>query len=304
MPRQRMKLNKRGKIALTFLLTMVFLLILGLFTNYDKNTAKNRESNVVEAVEKISFTTEPVTPIVESVLGQSIILAENEKRENERVKAFEQQNKIDRKENVVYLTFDDGPTNVTGKLLDILNQYEMTATFFMVGPKIKEHPKIVKRMHKEGFGLALHGMTHDIHQVYRHPFAPSEEMAQAQEILEDITGVRSEVVRMPYGSIPYLTEEMRYVLQTNDFKIWDWNVDSLDWEFSNKQYVYHTIKEIEKVTQLGEAPVVLLHDREETVKHLPKLLTYLEKQGFQTKILTNDMAPYTFVCEGRCYAIN
>ena len=112
----------------------------------------------------------------------------------------------------------------------------------MLGPKIKEHPEVVKRTHKEGFGLALHGITHDVGKIYSSPSAPSEEMIENQEILENITGISTDISRVPYGSIPYLTEEMRYLLDQNDFKVWDWNVDSRDWELKNERYVQHTIR--------------------------------------------------------------
>src|SRR5699024_7273423 len=94
----------------------------------------------------------------------------------------------------------------------ILNDYNMEATFFMLGPNMEEHPEVVKRMADEGFGLALHGITHEVEEVYSDPSAPVEEMSDAQEILESITDVSSNIVRLPYGSVPYLTEEMRFLL--------------------------------------------------------------------------------------------
>jgi peptidoglycan-N-acetylglucosamine deacetylase len=237
---------------------------------------------------------------VDSTLSYSIIEMENEAREVARIKAVAEQNRIDNKENVIYLTFDDGPTSYTDELLDILGKYQIKATFFMIGPRINEHPEAVKRMHQEGHGLALHGMTHDVQKIYNNHFSPSEEMKENQEILESITGVSSKLIRPPYGSIPYLTESMRYVLDQNGFKIWDWNVDSLDWDFNNIKYVQHTINEIKRLKKLGITPVVLLHDKKETVKHLPKLLSFIKKQGYQTKIISSDQPALTFSCDGRC----
>ena len=54
-------------------------------------------------------------------------------------------------------------------------------------------------------------------------------MLENQEIMKSITGISTDISRVPYGSIPYLTEEMRYLLDQNDFQVWDWNVDSRDW---------------------------------------------------------------------------
>lgn len=265
---------------------------------------KGNATNIENTIEMISFSTEPVAAFSDSTLSQSIVEKEAEKREEARKKETAKQNKLDQQNHAIYLTFDDGPTNVSDELLDILNDYQMKATFFMIGPKIQEYPEVVKRMEKEGSALGLHGMTHDVKKIYNSHSAPSEEMIETQEILEDITGVRSELVRLPYGSFPYLTEGMRYVLDQNDFKVWDWNVDSFDWKFSDSQYVQHTIQGIQKIEESGITPVVLLHDTKETVKHLPKLLSYIKEQGYETKILTDDMPPLTFSCDGQCRSVN
>ena len=302
--RRRRSLNIRGKIAVSVLLTIMIVLLSGLVGSDEMKTAKENDSNIENTVEMISFSTEPLAAFADSTLSQSIIKRENEKREVAREKEVAKQNKIDQQENAIYLTFDDGPTNVSDELMDILDDYQMKATFFMIGPKVKEYPEVVKRMHQEGFGLGLHGITHDVEKIYSSQSAPSEEMIENQEILEEVTGVSFELIRLPYGSIPYLTEDMRYVLDQNDFKVWDWNVDSLDWELNNERYVQHTIREIQKMEQTGLTPVVLLHDTQETIKHLPKLLSYIKEQSYQTKILTNDMPPLTFSCEGRCRPVN
>lgn len=298
--RSRKRLNRRGKIAVSVLFIVLIVLISGLFGDNQKKLAKEKDNQAENTMAVIPFSVEPLVAFTDSTLSRSIIESTNEKSEVTRKKEYAKQNKIDQKENAIYLTFDDGPTNVTDELLDILSDYHMNATFFMVGPNIKQYPEVVKRMHEEGFGLALHGMTHDVYKIYRNETAPLEEMLENQEILSEVTGMSTEVIRLPYGSIPYLTEGMRYMLAQYNFKIRDWNVDSLDWKLNNKSYVQHTIQEIEEMKQKGLTPVILLHDRQETVKHLPKLLSYLKEQGYKTKILTNDSPPLTFPCEGRC----
>ena len=300
----RRRLNTKGKIALSILLPIMIVLLSGLVGSDEKKAVKENDSNIENSLEMLSFSTEPVVAFADSTLSQSIMERESEKREVARKKAVAKQNKIDQQENVIYLTFDDGPSNFSDQLIDILDDYQMTATFFMLGPKIKEYPEVVKRMHKEGFGLGLHSITHDVGKIYSSQSAPSEEMIENREILENITGVRSDIIRLPYGSIPYLTEGMRYVLDQNAFKVWDWNVDSRDWKLKDERYVQHTIQEIQKKKQEGETPIVLLHDKQETMKYLPELLSYIKGQGYKTKVLTSDMPPLTFPCEGRCRPIS
>ena len=295
------RLNTKGKVALSVFLTITIVLSFGLISNGEK---QNDVSDFKKSLQMLTFSSEPVVAFADSRLSQSIILKESEEKEAVRKKELAKQNLIDQQENAIYLTFDDGPSYFSNELLDILNQYEMNATFFMLGPNMKEHPEVVKRTHMEGFGLALHGITHDVAKLYSSPSAPSEEMIENQEIMESITGISTDISRVPYGSVPYLTEEMRYLLDQNDFQVWDWNVDSRDWELKNERYVQHTIREIEKVKQAGETPIVLLHDKQQTVKHLPKLLTYIKSQGYKTKVLTNEMTALTFPCEGRCRTIS
>lgn len=293
--RRHRRLNKRGKIAVSILLGVGVFLLLGLSNNKSKGVELSNSS----LPETLTVSLEPMVSFADSNLNNSI--AERERQENEktRQKAFDKQNKEDKQENAIYLTFDDGPSEFADELLDILNNYDMHATFFMLGPNMEEHPEVVKRMKNEGFGLALHGITHEVEEVYADASAPVKEMTDDQEKLEDITGFTSKMARLPYGSIPYLTEEMRFLLDEDDFNIWDWNVDSNDWK-SDGSYVQNTIEEIERIKATDEAPVVLLHDRKETIKHLPALLAYIQKQGYKTKVLDNDMVPVTFPCEGRC----
>lgn len=291
----RRRLNKKGKIAVSILLSIGVFLLLGLSGNKG-NEVKFKKTVLTE---KLSVSLEPMVAFADSNLNDSIVEKEKQEKEEDRQKTFDKQNKADQQENAIYLTFDDGPSEYADELLDILNDYDMNATFFMLGPNMEEHPEVVKRMKDEEFGLALHGITHEVEEVYADASAPVEEMMDDQEILEDITGFSSNMVRLPYGSVPYLTEEMRFLLDEDDFHIWDWNVDSNDWK-SGESYVQNTIKEIERIKETDEAPVVLLHDKEETIKHLPELLSYIQKQGYKTKVLDNDMVPITFPCEGHC----
>ncbi|MCP3741594.1 polysaccharide deacetylase family protein [Rossellomorea sp. BNER] len=306
--RRRRRLNIRGKIAVTILLTIT-VIMLSVLVGGGKDEAKEKDSTIhatshAPSLEMLSVSFEPMVAFADSTLNQPFFAKKSQKKENARLKAVAKQKKVDQLENAIYLTFDDGPSNVSDQLLDILDDYQMKATFFMLGPNMQDHPEVVKRMQNDGFGLALHGITHKAGEIYSSPYAPVEEMTEGQEILENLTGVHSNLIRLPYGSVPYLTENMRYLLDQNDFNIWDWNIDSRDWELKDERYVQHTIQKIQQMEQAGETPVILLHDKPEIIKYLPELLYYIKKQGYKTKVLTNDMAPVTFPCEGRCHPIN
>ncbi|MBJ6360103.1 polysaccharide deacetylase family protein [Paenibacillus sp. GCM10012307] len=112
----------------------------------------------------------------------------------------------------IYLTFDDGPSSVSDKILDILDQYKVKATFFMLEPHMRTYPEILKRMVKEGHGVGIHGVTHDKHKFYHSEQTAFDEMIKGQATLESITGIKTELIRSPYGSIPYLLDSYRQVL--------------------------------------------------------------------------------------------
>ncbi|TPE67156.1 polysaccharide deacetylase family protein [Halalkalibacterium halodurans] len=205
--------------------------------------------------------------------------------------AGEQDGTNDKK--IVYLTFDDGPTPATKKLLTLLNEYEMKATFFTLSPKVKQYPDIANQIVADGHAIALHGVTHQRERFYASAQSPLNEMVENQQTVESVTGVKTNLIRTPYGSYPHLTTEQRNILKEHGFKLWDWNVDSYDWKLRNERFVETTIEQLEN--QAHEAShVILFHDTETTIRHIDKLLDYLVEQGYETRLLTEDMEPIHF----------
>ncbi|WP_263707830.1 polysaccharide deacetylase family protein [Shouchella tritolerans] len=211
--------------------------------------------------------------------------------------------KTEKNEKVVYLTFDDGPNSATSEILDILDQFNAKATFFMLEPEMKKSPDLVKRMISDGHSAGLHGVTHDKDQFYQSEQAALQEMVKAQETLYTIAGIESDLIRTPYGSIPYLTDSFREVFDQNGFKLWDWNVDSEDWNLSSGSFLDSVIAQIEKVENNGQSPIIVLHDRTETAKQLPPLLNYLLENGYKPEKIDNEVEPYSFNCNDRCYSL-
>ncbi|WP_099159550.1 polysaccharide deacetylase family protein [Virgibacillus ndiopensis] len=302
--KKRRQLNRQGKFLVFVLMTLSLFFIVGLMDSHSEKEAHKKEKAVPSnAAEPLIPTFESKEMFSKSKLNQSIQAKKLKEKEESVAQNREEQRKKDQKDKAIYLTFDDGPTTHTTELLQVLDHYDAKATFFMIGPNIKQHSEVVKRIANQGLGLGLHGISHSVHDIYADKTAPTKEMTEAQQILQEITGIRSKLVRLPYGSVPYLTDDMRYLLYQNGFKIWDWNVDSKDWELGDKRYVKQTIQEIEKLEQADQTPVVLMHDRKKTIRYLPQLLGYLKKNGYQTKKITNEVPALTFTCNGRCYAI-
>ena len=134
----------------------------------------------------------------------------------------------------IYLTFDDGPSAHTGRLLDVLKKYNVKATFFVVNRP--SYYSLVKRAHQEGHTVAIHAKSHTYKKIYASPQAYYTDLYAMQEIIKNLTGETTTMFRFPGGSsnrvskkyckgiMTFLTQE----LVNKGFQFFDWNVDSND----------------------------------------------------------------------------
>ncbi|MEK3890139.1 polysaccharide deacetylase family protein [Bacillus sp. FSL K6-3431] len=194
---------------------------------------------------------------------------------------------------VVYLTFDDGPHPDSMEILQLLKKYNAKATFFMLEPNMRNYPDAVKQMVQDDHTIAVHGVTHDASKIYKTPASFAGEMETAIQYLEELTNVKTRLIRAPYGSKPYITPPYKAASDAKGFIMWDWNIDSIDWKLMNGQYVQKVIegtKALEGIKPL----VVLLHEKSSTKDHLEKLLKYYSDNGYEMEALTETMEPIQF----------
>lgn len=196
----------------------------------------------------------------------------------------------------LYLTFDDGPTSHTMELLDVLEAHGAKATFFVLGPAVAKYPEAVERMVEEGHRVGLHGMTHDRKRFYERPQASLDEMNEANERLKKAANVTSSLIRVPYGSKPYFTKDYRDATAAAGYRLWDWNLDTVDWKYKgDTDGLLKKIKEdVRELKRQGTAPVVLLHDRKTTISALPRILEALEAEGYAFLRIEDSMEPLNF----------
>ncbi|OWZ84895.1 polysaccharide deacetylase family protein [Natranaerobius trueperi] len=190
-------------------------------------------------------------------------------------------------DQIVYLTFDDGPSNLTPQVLDLLDQYDAEATFFVIGRAAKNNPHILQRIHNEGHRIGNHSYTHDYDKVYDSPESFEEELIKTEEIIKDIIGKETTIFRPPGGSYPHLTDEMREVLNEHGYKVYNWSVSSGDTAIPTPkpQTIKHNVLEGVNTRQ---DPIVLLHDSpgsHNTIKALPKVLHELSFDGYNFKAI-------------------
>lgn len=184
----------------------------------------------------------------------------------------------------VYLTFDDGPNPGIKDILNILKKKQAKASFFMVEPQMRSYPNDVRRLVQEGHYPALHSVSHNRDLLYGgKPIAVANEMVKTQKTLYQLTGIHSTLIRAPYGSKPYLVKSFRDELVRHQFKMWDWDIDSLDWKYrSNPEKIYANVKASFIKERSGNKPIVILfHINSGTVAALPEIIDYIYSRGYQ-----------------------
>jgi len=194
----------------------------------------------------------------------------------------------------IYLTFDDGPAAFSGEIIALLEQYQYKATFFMIDGNIRKYPDSVKLMVQNGETVGLHSVSHNQKLFYASANSVISELTQNRNTLKEISGVDSYIMRTPYGSVPNMTAEYRQAVADNGYLMWDWNIDSKDWYYKDARYVDSVIEQLNKLADHNGPIVILLHERQETLAHLPALLDYLSKQGYDCKAIDSSMTPVQF----------
>lgn len=191
----------------------------------------------------------------------------------------------------VYLTIDDGPGTVSDKILDVLDHYEVSATFFLVEPRVRYYSDAVIRMVEEGHELGVHGVTHDVRRFYASQHSAVGEFNKTRASLQTLTGKEYYLARTPYGSFPYLTQAQERAIIDGGYRIWDWNVDSRDWYYRGERYVTSTIAQLQNLEHKGIVPIILIHELETTARYLPLLIEYLLANDYELKTLSMEDRP-------------
>lgn len=210
--------------------------------------------------------------------NKRVMEQQKEKEKIEHVKKKKPDGKPEGK--VVYLTFDDGPSTLTGQFLDVLKEQKVKATFFMIGKNLQNVgvQENVKRTIKEGHYIGGHSMTHDSKRLYTDgQFV--QEMKETLSLIHSITGTNPKLVRPPYGSAPGLkNQQIRDQVVEAGIKVWDWTIDSHDWELKDNSN--QIIENVKKAT-VNDVEVVLMHEKPQTLQALPEIIKYYKDKGYE-----------------------
>lgn len=203
--------------------------------------------------------------------------------------------KADETRKIVYLTFDDGPSTVTAKVLDILQREKVKATFFVLGNGAKKHPELINAIWEQGHAIGNHTYNHDYDDLYSGFTRFWKQIKTTEEIVHGITGKRPQLVRAPGGTFGHFDDTYFYLMKQAGYSVMDWNVDSGD----SKRRGVPAVEIIkDSVPNTTDSRVVLLmHDgggHEETAKALPEIIARYKAAGYSFDVLDDKAEPVQF----------
>lgn len=224
------------------------------------------------------------------------IVYEDYYRKNDQALTVSSDNK-GRLKKTAYLTFDDGPSDRTEEVLDILKENDINATFFLIGNQInKSTKKTLKRLVKEGNQVAVHTYCHEADCIYDSADTYYNDVMKAAKRIKKYTGVDPKFYRFPWGSVNgYIKNYRKDIimrLKKEGFEYCDWNVSGEDSIRSPR--ARQIINNVKSNYRVYNEPVILLHDanaRKETVKALPVIIKMYKDAGYSFDIIENRNKP-------------
>ena len=202
---------------------------------------------------------------------ESVDVDQNKETESEIIES--EKVDIDISKPVIALTFDDGPSAHTQRLLDIFKKHGGKGTFFVIGNTLDNRQDILKRMASEGHEIGNHSWSHRqftniaISEV-------KDQIMMTRAKIYDITGVDCTIVRPPYGAC---NDEIRALGKEIGVSFVNWSVDTLDWKSKNADAVYNEI-----MKDAADGHIILCHDlHKTTVDAMEKAIPALIEKGYQ-----------------------
>lgn len=201
----------------------------------------------------------------------------------------------------VYLTFDDGPSDNTDRILDILKENDVKATFFLVAKEDEASKDRIKRMAAEGHSVGIHSFAHKYSEVYSSLDAFKTDVDKMITYVDGILGYKPKLYRFPGGSGNKVTnvdiKECIDYLDSKNLAYYDWNVsggDSSSNAYTSDELVENVMKDVLKY----KTSVVLLHDanaKGTTAEALPRLIEALQASNVSLLPITDDTPPVQHV---------
>lgn len=269
--------------------------------NYSKT--KNRMTIFLSILCVISLSLsgcsqkKPVKTQKETEKKTDSAIKKKEETQKKKTEETKKTNTTNTGEKICYITIDDGPTNVTPHILDVLDKYNVKATFFVIGATSK-YSHYIKNIKERGHAIGAHSYSHDYKYIYASKENFYKDFNKIQTLIKKYTGTDTKLFRFPGGSsnaiskkyckgiMTYLTKD----LLKKGYNYVDWNVSTGDATLKplSKAKLLRNIKTNQKNV------VLLMHDRPESsaYQNLSSIIEYYKNQGYTFKTL--DQTNYTF----------
>lgn len=171
-------------------------------------------------------------------------------------------------EGYVALTFDDGPSEYSQSIMEVLKDYEVGGTFFFAGYNAKKYPNYVQYIQANGYSIGSHSMSH-INMAALSLEEQEKELIESIDLLKEITNEEIVLFRAPYGSY---NKKLKGLLVDNQYKMVLWNNDPKDWDTRNPDKIFNNIKNTDV-----SGSIILLHESQAVIDALPSIIEYLQE---------------------------
>ncbi|WP_223845545.1 polysaccharide deacetylase family protein [Flavobacterium selenitireducens] len=181
---------------------------------------------------------------------------------------------LSEKENKIAITFDDGPSEFTPKVLELLERFGVKAAFFCIGKNVDAHPEIVRQMFQNGHIVANHSYLHGKDFDWKNSGEVLSELAKTDEAISKVCGRKPRFFRPPYG---VTNPSIAKALQVTKHDVIGWNIRSMDGFSKDENAIYERI-----VRQIKPGAIILMHDTSQvTVNVLERILLTLREKNFK-----------------------
>ena len=278
--KKRVKYIKRGIVTI-IIMAMIIPTILSAFLMYKVHVLENE-------IKRLSQTN------TQKQTEENVINAKEVTKTAAKKPTEEQEKKV-------YLTFDDGPSQQTERILDILKKENVKATFFVIGHTDAFSKKMYQRMVNEGHTLGMHSYSHIYSEIYSSKKSFEKDLNKLQNYLKDVTGVTSLYYRFPGGSsysgIPSPVQEFIQILNDKGISYMDWNVvdgSNTGTKITKDELVQNVRNDVSAFS----TSIVQLHDSSDkkvTADALEDLILQLKEQGYELLPIDNETRPVRHV---------
>lgn len=177
----------------------------------------------------------------------------------------------------IALTFDDGPhPHLTHEILDVLDKYNVKATFFMVGINVVNYPDAAKEVIARGHEVGNHTYSH-CRVLRQSERSLNDELGRCEDVLEELCEYRPRLFRPPEGAI---TQYVKHCSENSDYRLILWSLDTKDWKEKNTARIVQAVLE-----NVHPGDIILMHDyigiNSKTPEALDMILSGLLRQGYE-----------------------